>query len=91
MCICAFVCVHNVARSLLELGSVCSGVEWYALSLAFALYRFRDSRSILQYCIISLTSDAALAIETGAVTSALVSYPDPSARRGHLVWKGGAH
>ena len=40
-----------------------------------------------KYCIISLTSDVELAIETGAVTSALVSYPDPSA---HLVWEGGA-
>ena len=38
-----------------------------------------------KYCMISLTSDVALAIETKAVTSALVSYPDPSARRSHLV------
>ena len=41
-------------------------------------------------CIISLTSGVALAIKTGVVTSALVSYPDPSARGGHLVWEGGA-
>ena len=40
-------------------------------------------------CMISLTSGVALAIETGAVISALVSYPDPSARRGHLFWEGG--
>ena len=64
VCIGTFVCVNNVARSLLELGSVCHGVEWYALSLAFALAGSKTPSSALPLVSTSQTAPISKQVQT---------------------------